>query len=504
MTSIYPQASAYIDGIRCATGRVTRRARTAFGLLFAAGLVLSVSSNRLMSQTPLEYDHTAFLNGTASSKEIWTQSYTDLGATPPGYLSTRIELDELKYFEVDSSKTYSQQVGMISSDLGIGGQYVLVAHSLGSLVARGTYIDSVAKRPQIAAIIAIAAPHQGAPIANNMHLLKMFLSDFQRRINDGILACNAEAPIWSFMSLWLPFSHGLGPALVFFILKKANDGVLDLSSLVAAPEPPALADQAPASAAIQHLNQRTDDASIPRANIYGTIPYRDAALRVYSSSINDDAGFNGLVTKRNQAVLLFTFCKYVGYASIIEWGSGRRCAYAKIVLGRLDDRWARYFNGTDQNGNGLRIPSDGIVPNERQVYPSPGPINYNANVAVANHINIYKVRRGLDQVANAMHTIGMRDFGTPPPPSFLVNINGSTTAQVGCEAQWMAMASGGVEPYTYSWTINGIPRDSGEGEILTYTPTTTGSLSVVATATDANGTSRSNTYSATVVHGNCT
>jgi pimeloyl-ACP methyl ester carboxylesterase len=445
-----------------------------------------------MGQTALPYDHTAFLNGIASSKGIWLQSYSDLGAAPAGYLSTQIDLKLVDYFEVDSSKTYNEQVGMISSDLGVGGQYVLVGHSLGSLVARGTYIDSVAKRPQIAAIIAIAAPHQGAPIAVNMPDLKRFMADFQRRINDGISACNAEAPIWAFLSMSLPFSHGLGPALVFFILKKVNDGVLDLSNLVGAPDPPALPDLSPASAAILHLNQRTDDASIPRANIYGTIPFRDAALRMYSSSINDDAGFDGLVTKRNLGVVVFTACKYIGYASIIEWGSGRRCAYAKIVLGRLDDRWAKYYNGTDQNGNGAKIPFDGVVPNANQVYPSPGAINYNANVPVANHINIYKVRRGLDQVANAMHSVGMQDAGGGPPPGGITAVSATGPSRInGCTgATWTANTTGGVPPITYHWTVESASENTGTDNHLMYTNSgEVPSIFVRATATDANGSS---------------
>jgi hypothetical protein len=92
----------------------------------------------------------------------------------------------------------------------------------------------------------------------------------------------------------------------------------------------------------------------------------------------------------------------------------------------------------------------------------------------------------------------------PPPPFFTVTINGPTEAQVGCAGGWLALASGGVAPYTYSWTVNGTPVDTGGSESLNYTPTTTETLSLQVMVTDSNGQGTGNGRNVPVTSGNCT
>jgi triacylglycerol esterase/lipase EstA (alpha/beta hydrolase family) len=166
-------------------GRVLLRLTGA--LIFA----LTVASAELHAQ--LIYDHTSFLNGFGSDSTIWTQTYTDLQTSTANYLSLRIILQTPSFPNVDLHKRYSGQVSDIAAYLSLGGQHVLVAHSLGSLVARGTYIDNSGVRPDVAAIVAVTAPHQGAPLADNFVLLRNFLRDMQRRIDDARVAISIEA-----------------------------------------------------------------------------------------------------------------------------------------------------------------------------------------------------------------------------------------------------------------------------------------------------------------------
>jgi hypothetical protein len=91
----------------------------------------------------------------------------------------------------------------------------------------------------------------------------------------------------------------------------------------------------------------------------------------------------------------------------------------------------------------------------------------------------------------------------PPPPGFSVSIQGNNPTQAGCATAWLATAQNGSSPYTYSWTINGTPYDSGQGEVLTYTPSE-GSFTLGVGATDANGAYTSTATIINVTAGNCT
>jgi hypothetical protein len=75
----------------------------------------------------------------------------------------------------------------------------------------------------------------------------------------------------------------------------------------------------------------------------------------------------------------------------------------------------------------------------------------------------------------------------PPPPPFSVYISGDNPAQAGCPTAYVASAQSGVMPYTYAWTINGAPYDSGQNDALTYTPSE-GQFTIGVGVTDANGT----------------
>lgn len=392
------------------------QSRTHPCLIRLAGLCLTLMFGAFTHPAggQLLYDHTTFVAGLGSGPGIWTMPYSDLGATPPQYLERSIMLHTEGYAPMSDSLGYNQLVGRLGGFISAGGQHVLVAHSLGSLVSRGTYIDSVDLRPDIAAIITIAAPHQGAPLADNGAEAVRFFGDVQRRVNDGLTAANVTFEI---KALFDP--TGGRPLFIVFaaiVLVKTAGQQIDLGNLPDILKLPALPDLSPDSFTVRRLNQRTDDAVIPRANIYGTIPFPNAVFRIKSSSENDDAGLADAITKRNRGLFIFKACKYIGYATIVLSGQARRCSYAAKVLQRVDERWVAYVNGWDSNGRPRYVPFDGIVPNERSHYPSPNAIAFEARVDGVNHQNIYKTRLGLDQVSTAMGRIGMQPVGPPLPP----------------------------------------------------------------------------------------
>ncbi len=426
-------------------------------------LVLGIPSAQLHGQ--FSYDHTSFLNGFGSDSTIWLKSYADLQTTPSNYLGQRVVLRTVNYPNVDSLKRYSGQVSDITAYLTRGGQHVLVGHSLGSLVARGTYVDNPGIRPDVAAIVALTPPHQGTPLADNFITLRSFLRDMQRRIDDAKLAIAIEAAVLTnLLSVFFIARNatGLGPSLVAFLLiNTANIGI-NVSNLDQFGTPPAVADLSPGSSAIAHLDSAYDDGAIPRANIYATIPFRNAALRLYESSRDMDSDFPHLVRLRDDGQAYFSACKWFGYVTIVQWTLGRRCAYARKTLARLDDRWVKYVNGWDASGNPRRVPFDGVVPNERSVYPSTNGLAYQGVAQMINHLNVYKTRAGLDQAVSGMLAVQMQSVGGSSSVSG--TIAGPTTIRSSVTCSWSVTGSGGTPPYSYQWVS---PTD-GSGQYYDY------------------------------------
>lgn len=482
-----------------------------FRAILLCACICSVAVFPRTGSAQLGYDSTSFLHGFASGPGIWTRNYPDLQSTPPSYLRVQVDLRGVSIPNLDSLVAYRQQVVNLANALR-GGRHVLTGHSLGSMVARGTYIDSVTKRGNIAGIVAIAPLHQGAPLSNNFAQAKSFFADFQRRIEDAIDAVRSEAQVVSFLFWnWVaedPTVRGLGMALVSIGIQRFPGQVLDFRNFLQFDNVAAFNDLKIDSDAVMGL-QRMDDAAIPRANLYGTIPHRNAALRVLYSTLNKDSEFEAAVIRRNQAVTLFKGCRLFGYATIVMIGSGRRCGFAVRVLGRVDDRWVKYVNGSDQYGQAKVIPFDGIVPNERARYPTPNGLSYEFRIDGVNHQNIYKTRRGLDHVAIGMLQIQMAGptGGPPPPPppsGISVSLSGSNPIDVGCGGAWNASPQGGVAPYTYAWTVSGSPYNTGYGNELYYTPESAGTLSIGVTATDSQGATGTGQMAVTVTsYGNC-
>lgn len=376
----------------------------------------------MAASAQLAYDRTTFLNGFGSDSLIWTRGYRDLSSmTAPGYLSQFVDLGTIGYPNVPPVLGYDGQLSAVAPFIAGGGQHVAVGHSLGSLVARGIYIRDVSgARPRIAGIVATVSPHGGTPLADNANEAAKFFADFQRRIEAGSSAARMIFAVMSLFTAWLARMFTIwfaAASLLFFgVGTQVNPGpVRNIEDFIALTQAPALADLQTSSTTVDFLTSRFDDGSIPRANIYGTIPFRNAVLRLGKSIEDEDHDFENTVKTRNKGLSAFKACKYIGYATIVLSSKGRKCSNAASALMRLDNQWVKYVNGWDSNGKPRYVPFDGAVPNERSAYPSVNGVNYQAQVSGVNHINVYKTRAGLNRVADGMIQIGMRQLGTPPP-----------------------------------------------------------------------------------------
>lgn len=457
-------------------------------VVLALALMFGASTHPAGGQ--LTYDHTSFVAGFGSGPEIWKTRYADLyDEMPPSYLSSSIMLHTVGYAPVSGGLLYDQLVDSLGGYLIAGGQHVLVAHSLGSLVSRSTYINYPGVRPNIAAIIAIAAPHQGAPLADNAAEAVRFFSDVQRRVNDGLTATNVTFEVIGLFSAPFAAAQSVLVAFASVVLYATAGQQINLDDILNIPKVPALPALSPSSSTIQMLNQRTDDAGIPRANIYGTIPFQNAAYRIQYSLTNNDAGFSGAVSTRNTGLMLFKACKYIGYVTIVLSRQARQCAYAAKVVQRIDERWVKYVNGSDGNGNPRYVPFDGIVPNERSHYPSPNGVAYEYDVNGVDHQNIYKTQAGLNRVAIAMARIGMAPVGGGGGVTG-ASVSGPYAVNGCVGGNWAAQPTGGTAPYTYQWTADGNSYDTGSSNELYYANDgSTATFFVRVTITDANNTS---------------
>lgn len=231
----------------------------------------------------------------------------------------------------------------------------------------------------------------------------------------------------------------------------------------------------------------TVDAVLPRANIVGRVPYKNAAIRLA-------AGFQGKseeaqIGELKKAKFLFKVCKYSGYITLVLSRQARQCGFALRVVDRIDDSWARFTAGT-VNGSGRDVPSDGVVPNERSNYPGlTGPTNLPA-VDGATHVSIYRINSGVAQIERAMRLIRMEGARPSPPrrgdpPAALqAAVSGPTYLSVGEGGYWTAEVSGGTAPYTYTWGGS----VSGVGPEIEWTFGQQGSKAIALAVTDAAGT----------------
>jgi hypothetical protein len=123
----------------------------------------------------------------------------------------------------------------------------------------------------------------------------------------------------------------------------------------------------------------------------------------------------------------------------------------------------------------------------------------------AEHIDHYDVLRtiedmyGLPYAGNAATSTPITDVWSTNPSPVTVTNPGSQTSTAGTPITPLQLAaSGGTAPYT--WSVTGLPAGltAGSSGLVSGTPTTSGTYSVTATATDSVGGTGSTTFTWTV------
>jgi hypothetical protein len=194
-------------------------------------------------------------------------------------------------------------------------------------------------------------------------------------------------------------------------------------------------------------------------------------------------------------------CRTLGNWTFNITDPGNRCERAYYLLAYLDQVWELVVNGTEYGlirrgfGNvpaaygqvARKVPSDGVVPNERSNYPGLTDPLYNFLADGTNHLDIYRNPIGVGRIAEAMGKIGMQDPNSGPPTSIpglaiTAEIFGPNVVSAGEYATWSASVSGGNAPYSYQWS--GLAR--GTGSSIGTTVYSEGTLTIIVQ--DATGT----------------
>jgi hypothetical protein len=467
----------------------------------AAALALSIAPRAGVGQE-LNYSYTTFLNGFASSNVIWNTNYPSLGnRTTPAYLSRTINLRTVvtptlsALYLPDSAAGQPSMTATLRTTLTTNttGSHVLIGHSLGAMVARHEYLVDPANRGRIAAIISLGSPHQGLPLSDSSARAGAFLLDAQRRINN---ATSATGLLFYDIALFLTgfnCTTGVGCALLdegvatgVLAIWTNNAHPIDVSGVVTLLYVAALPSVKTQSSFITGLNASTVDAAIPRANLKGIVPHRNAILRLYADIKHRDLG--EVVKDRNRGLSLFKACHVVGYAMVVTSGLARKCGWAKRVMKRMDERWSLYTIGRRDPNAGF----DGVVPNERSHYPGlTDPLLDFAPAPLTTHVELYVNKASVDALATAMARINMPpsdSLNNPPPPPppapppLSVTVAGPTSVRPGATCAWLPSPNGGSAPYSYSWNGLGAP---GEDPQWLVTAPSSGSFTLTVTVTDA-------------------
>lgn len=400
-----------------------------YSLRFRVLLVASVLSigTQVLSAQRLQQTHTAFLHGFASSDAIWTTPFPGLGnLSVIDYLSQHLDLREVWHpsFPGIEPTFPTEWTSVRSSIIAKGGRHALVGHSVGGMVARYAYFadGDAAARPNIAGIVTLATPHQGAILADSALKMGAFINDLNRRIDDAKPYLEVAAVI---------VATAVGGTIG--ILVASNNR----------PQPPAAGSSGadllrtavlPAlqttSSAVQALNANGPDAAIPRANIVARLDNNKfMPLKVLAGATGESE--KHVIDNFQKARSWFHGCKIFYYATILGTPAGRKCGWAERVMGRLDETWQRYSNGSTPVvilGRVIHvprnIPTDGVVPNERSLYPfrTAGQFFFEMLPAVGtSHMSVYKTEIGAGLIRDALVNAGMEAAGTrlSPDPYYL-------------------------------------------------------------------------------------
>ena len=175
------------------------------------------------------------------------------------------------------------------------------------------------------------------------------------------------------------------------------------------------------------------------------------------------------------------------FLGIVATATGNIVDIVKFLLNAVPAAFNFYVDASDD--------PVGVLTLANGCWPASGPVNF----------RIYASSNGHPETGWV--TLDFRFGGTreplcppppppPPPPPLGVTISGPSDVQPYSNCLFMAIASGGTEPYTFAWTADGVPVGDGSPGYRHSAGTTLFNLMVVVT--DGAGGQASSETSATV------
>lgn len=364
--------------------------------------LLAVMAVPVVLAAQLNYTHSTLVHG-------WNDTeYRFLTPNTPGLLSRDMNLKQVQTPRVDGTLGIYARADILRQHL--YGSHVLTGLSMGGLASRAAYD----RNPNnIAAIITIATPHQGAPIADNADRVTTYGANLVVDFFGTVIAIFYKAKHNSILSaVAAGLINDVARSVLTEVVKVHLDQQVGANNQ-------ARHDQKTSSPTIAALNSKID--ALPHANVYGTIPRRNAVFRLGFSAFYNDAGFEPFVKKKNKVKSVVKACRQIAWNIIVRLEVGRVCNQIDRALGSIDGRWAEWTMGAEaRNANAT---FDGFVPTSRSRYPGSSltdPINFHASQT--NHMNIQYKREGTDAIVRGMVLVGMERVTPPdgggeePPP----------------------------------------------------------------------------------------
>lgn len=365
--------------------------------LIAFVAAVHIPTGSMSSQTVSAFDATVLVHGLADNHNRFFLS--SQSGTPSSQWNTTINLKTILAPDLPSTSSVAQQAISLRSFLDQQGSWplrVLVAHSMGGIVQRQTFINNPSS---FAGMISIATPHGGTYAANNAATIKLYL--------DGLIT-NIDNTL--FPAVYM--NMGLTVATLVQIFKNSyvSGARTMLTTMFPNPNSPAVTDLRVGSPVLAALASNNADASLPRANVIASLNTlnRNWPFRLLAANDGNDSDLSTMVWYRNFAKSVFKNCKHVGRLTIVFWEFARKCSRVDRAIGALDERLMAYVVGTQANGKARNIPFDGVVAVEKAGYPL---LSDPLRKIQANNVNHFSVlfdpSSGVPSTTTAMSRIGM-------------------------------------------------------------------------------------------------
>jgi pimeloyl-ACP methyl ester carboxylesterase len=342
------------------------------------------------------YGRTIFLHGLSGS----TCEFDSAGCaiTGPPYrtsdslVAKGVILGTPVVYSDPGDPTVAQRVTSLRSRIDAsGGRAVLVGHSMGGVVARAAYFSNSSN---IAGIVSVSSPLQGAPIASNANLARNLIRKAANRLSGSLI------PIYD------PLSGGLLRTVLFNYLWNVVDAkvlkpVINQSGVTSM----GARDLQTVSPVI--LNQKSRIDPLPHANVMGQIPVHLAFLRLAASVEHNESLFNDYSRRWNKSTSTLRKCSLARFAVFVNpllGYIGHNCRTAYKLLDKASGSWYRITRTPSDHS-----PFDGVVTHARMEYPGIA-VGDNRRVVAngANHLNITYSGIGTSRTATAMINMGMR------------------------------------------------------------------------------------------------